>query len=463
MRFSSLAPFVVCATLIPQSYAWGVVGTCRFAFQHTSLTRIASWTPSGHEIVATIAQMHLHPSVMPKLCDILDVPVKKCHLAPVAAWADNVRRQAKYRWTGPLHYIGAVGDYPSATCAFPGSQGWEGRTHINVLNAIRNTTSVLQEFEELRRAGVQPETVPPYVQDALKFLIHFVGDMHQPLHLTGRNRGGNDDKVAFEGRTTSTYLRTFHFCLYIHSFAFSNPDLHSVWDSKLISERLRTLPWNYSEPLPLPEVEAYLRDTIYDPYIRRLVWEGLLDKWEDELDEWLVCPPSTSSVQHRLQPASTWQTILSLFSSGKNVGEGEGKDGLGVDDDKLCPYAWAQLIHQLNCEIVFPKALDEVSPPIPSSRVFHPGSGHEDEHSCCGDEDTFGDQDPSDASGSSALTRKKGHYLELYTADYAGRIKQEWIVEKLLTQAGVRLAAVLNWIFVELDEGDVKRILVAHS
>ncbi|KAN0091445.1 hypothetical protein V8E55_005011 [Tylopilus felleus] len=40
------------------------------------------------------------------------------------------------------------------------------------------------------------------VQDALKFLIHFLGDAHQPLHLTGCNRG-NGDKVAFDGPTTS--------------------------------------------------------------------------------------------------------------------------------------------------------------------------------------------------------------------------------------------------------------------
>jgi len=252
MWSSSLSALVVGATLIPQAYAWGAV---------------------GHEIVATVAEMHLHPSVMPKLCNILQSPssiaVKECHLAPVAAWADQARGQPKYRWTGPLHYINAADDYPSTTCAFPGPQGWEGRTHINVLNAIRNTTTVLQDF---LRAPDDP--VPYYVQDALKFLIHFIGDMHQPLHLTGRNRGGNGDKVAFDGRSTN---------------------LHSVWDSLLISERLRTLPYNYTKPLPLPDVESYLQDTIYDPYIRRLVWEGLLGKWQDEYETWLVCPESSSS------------------------------------------------------------------------------------------------------------------------------------------------------------------------
>ncbi|KAG6371740.1 S1/P1 nuclease-domain-containing protein [Boletus reticuloceps] len=366
----------------------------------------------GHEVVATIAQMHLHPSVMPKLCAILDYD-GECHLAPVATWADRIRREAKYRWTGPLHYINAVDDYLSATCTFPGPGGWQGRTHINVLNAIRNTTTVLQEFEGQRAsAGVSFDDtdVPGYVQDALKFLIHFIGDMHMPLHLTGRNCGGNGDKVAFDGRTTN---------------------LHSVWDSLLISEH----------------VEAYLRGTIYDPYIRRLVWEGILGRWQDEQVTWLTCPasdsstpPSSSSPQRQHQLASTWQSVLSLFNlASASTSTGEGEDPLGVDDDILCLYAWAKPIQQLNCELIFPKELDDFVPPHSS---FDLG----DEECACGDDE--------DALAALARKRKKSPYLELYTPDYAGVIKEQWIVEKLLTQAGTRLAADLNWIFAELDEDE---------
>lgn len=36
---------------------------------------------------------------------------------------------------------------------------------------------------------------------ALRFLVHFLGDLHQPLHLTGRERGGNGAIFKFEGRT----------------------------------------------------------------------------------------------------------------------------------------------------------------------------------------------------------------------------------------------------------------------
>jgi len=151
--------------------------------------------------------MHLHPSVLPKLCAILDRDATdydaSCHLATVAAWADRIRNQPKYRWTGPLHYIGATDDFPSSSCAFPGPHGWKGRTHINILNGIHNVTTVLRDYQDRQHAGAPTVDVAGYVQDALKFLIHFLGDMHQPLHLTGRDRGGNGVKVSFDERVTS--------------------------------------------------------------------------------------------------------------------------------------------------------------------------------------------------------------------------------------------------------------------
>ncbi|KAF9226225.1 phospholipase C/P1 nuclease [Gyrodon lividus] len=402
MWLSSVSVFALAigAGVIPEAFAWGAV---------------------GHEVVATIAQMHLHPSVMPKLCDILNYS-EDCHLAPVAAWADRIRGLPKYRWTGPLHYIGATDDYPSSTCAFPGSGGWEGRTHINVLNGVRNTTNVLQEYEQLRRAGISTENVESYVADALKFLIHFLGDMHMPLHLTGRDRGGNSNKVSFDGRTTN---------------------LHSLWDSLLIAQRLRTLPSNYTKPLPLPEVEDYLQDTIYDPYIRRVVWEGLLGKWEDEIESWLTCPSPEPFLE---QPTSGWLRTMFRMLGTSSPGDG----GLGVDDDTLCPYHWAKPIHQLNCKIVFPKALDE--PPYNSISFVETDIKHEG-HVCS-------ESHVDEYDSFMALKAKKNRYLELDTPEYAGFIKDQWIIEKLLTQGGIRLAAVLNWIFAEPVEGEIQKRFV---
>ncbi|KAF8880044.1 phospholipase C/P1 nuclease domain-containing protein [Infundibulicybe gibba] len=321
------------------------------------------WGKAGHEVVATIAQMHLHPTVMPTLCHILglDAPgAPPCRLASIAAWADAVRFYK--RWSGPLHYVGAVGDYPSETCLFPGTQGWEGQ--LNVLTGIRNVTDILEGGP-----GVVEDEL---AEEALKFLVHFLGDLHMPLHLTGRARGGNSIKVLWNGRHTN---------------------LHSVWDGLLLAKSLRTLPANYTLPLPIPQIEDMLTGTIYDPFIRRIMWEGVLGTWADDLDAWLACPAS-----------------FSLPGEGQHVMGALGVGG-DTDDDIVCPYAWSAPIHALNCDIVWPPAIDQ--PPYNTSH---------------------------------------GSLLQLDTPEYADEILKRRILEKLMAQGGIRLAGILNYLFAQEDE-----------
>ena len=92
-------------------------------------------------------------------------------------------------------------DYPGTKCAFPGSAGWVNGNQ-NLLNAIRNSTAVLQEWD-----GTEQE-VGSKMNEALKFLVHWLGDMHQPLHMAARARGGNGIKVKFDGRQTCKFLIT---------------------------------------------------------------------------------------------------------------------------------------------------------------------------------------------------------------------------------------------------------------
>ena len=132
--------------------------------------------------------MHLHPTAAKAMCSILP-DYAKCNLAPVAAWADRYKYQMQ--WSSQMHYVNGVGDHPGEKCVF-GEEGWQGRPGINVLSAIRNTTMWLEKGN-------------PGAEEALKFLIHFVGDLHQPLHLTGRERGGNGVKVRFNHRITSEH------------------------------------------------------------------------------------------------------------------------------------------------------------------------------------------------------------------------------------------------------------------
>ncbi|KAG5640059.1 hypothetical protein DXG03_001393 [Asterophora parasitica] len=387
------------------------------------LPEVFGWGAAGHEIVATIAQIHMDPTVYPVLCDILNYTSSNpreplCHLAPIASWADRFR----YRmgWSGPLHYVGAVDDYPSQTCAFPGNGGWAGERRRNVLGAVRNFTDILEAY--ISEGSVGRDTA----NEAAKFLVHFLGDLHMPLHLTGRDRGGNDDKVKFGGRTTSTFAS-----MYLPESLGRRIiiDLHAVWDGLLIAKAIRETPYNYTMPLPSPQIEWALRGAIYDPYIRRIMWEGILDQWKDEVSSWITCP------QPRFSSSSGggfWQTVMRMFS--RNVG-GE------TDDEVLCPYHWAQPIHELNCDVVWPRELDQ--PPyknVSLSKVARYGREDDDCH-----HDDHDDEHDLDIAGG-------GPYLQLDTPEYAGAIKERLVVEKLLAQAGIRLAAVLNWLLAEIVE-----------
>lgn len=385
------------------------------------LPGVTAWGTVGHEVVATIAQIHLHPSVLPTMCDILDYTSRnpdepQCHLAPIATWADKLRY--KMRWSAAMHYIGALDDYPSRTCLFPGPRGWAGSKRINVLGAIRNDSNILESWVEDTKLGLESDGVHYVANEALKFLVHFLGDMHMPLHLTGRDRGGNSDKVLFDGRQSN---------------------LHSVWDNLLIAKSLRSMGYNYTRPLPIPQVEYNLRGTIYDPYVRRIIWEGILGKWKDEIPSWLTCPKSQTAKRSPLNPStstvsflitSIWQQALSMWKSLNGFNRVAADD---TDDDIICPYHWAEPVHALNCEIVWPEALDE--PPYK-------------QHS-------FTLRDSPERDGDAADF--KGPYLELDTPEYAGVIAREWIIEKLLAQAGIRLAGVLNYLFADLSNGDLKR------
>ncbi|KAF8634806.1 hypothetical protein AX17_004059 [Amanita inopinata Kibby_2008] len=371
-----------------------------------------AWGAAGHEIVATIAQIHLHPSVYPTLCTILNFTSPnfpnepQCHLAPVAAWADKIRY--KMHWSASLHYVGALGDHPPDTCLFPGVRGWEGRRGANVLSGLRNVTNFLTGFEVVDGEDTDVDAA----NEALKFMIHFMGDLHMPLHLTGRDKGGNSDKVLFDGRQTN---------------------LHSLWDGLLIAKAIRSVPRKYHQPLPDERIEYSLRGAIYDPYIRQIMSEGVLGDWASEIPEWLSCPaaPEPLAQDTGLQRVFSW-----LTGSGARRDSGE-----ETDDDELCPYSWAKPIHALNCEIVWPKELDDES----MSRDLQ--SEDEEQLSMSSVEEEMALVDEAGRFVGGRLPKKPG--LELDTPEYAGEIAKRRLVEKLLAQAGIRLAAMLNRLFAE--------------
>nr|ODN88281.1 nuclease I [Cryptococcus depauperatus CBS 7841] len=372
-----------------------------------TLPVVLSWGAAGHEMVATIAQIHLYPSTKEKLCQILPEEAK-CHLAPVAAWADRVRN--KYRGTAPMHYINAKKDHPHDHCEF-GEDGWMNED-VNVVTAIQNFTQTIMDGKGGRDVDI-----------ALRFLVHLIGDLHQPLHLTGRDKGGNKGKF---------------FCLLSNEWR----SLHSVWDSGIITKNIRELS-NYTSPLPSKQIESALPGSIFDPYVRWIVWEGVRLWWKDDISTWLSCPddgdpfphssqmpipPSASLILKKyLRSASSFalsllpsqlSTVAELsFALPLKETEGLENQALVLTPQKLsangakmefptCPYAWATFIHQLNCDIIWP----------------------------------------------ASYTGNAGEALiELDTAEYLGEIGKQKIVEKMLAMAGLRLAKVLNHVLAGED------------
>jgi hypothetical protein len=171
----------------------------------------------------------------------------------------------------------------------------------------------------------------------------------------------------------------------------------------------------------VPALEDSLRGAIYDSYVRRIVWEGIgvrkgSGRWEAEVDSWVSCDAG-----RKFMLAQEQQPLQEVLTGGRRPRKGPGPPETS-DTDTLCPHAWATPVHELNCHIVWPPELDEKNPSV------------------------------------KALGRPRGDYLELDTPKYSGRIEKEWVIEKLLAMAGIRLAGILNQIFqsqLQLEDNEL--------
>jgi hypothetical protein len=386
----------------------------------TALPSAFAWGAAGHEIVATIAQVYTQPDVLEKICSILNaytdtdhltdeegtgssVRSGSCHLASISTWADKFKY--RMRWSAPLHYVNAYGDHPADTCQFPGPDGWAGKPGINVLGGIHNTSSILLDYAQSEERAIADVGL---AQEALKFLVHFLGDLHMPLHLVGRDRGGNGVDVCWEGRR-----RNFH----------------SVWDGYIVAKAIRDTGYNYTGPLPgeYGRVERHLRGAIYDPYIRRIIWEGVEGRWATDLEGWLDCPVAGDGAEKEAVKKGVSAMLGNLLLPGWLANWGTAAAPV-TDTDVICPYHWAQPIHALNCELIWPKDIDESFDGASPTRRPRCKRWSEEEHR----EVVDADEEPP---------------YELDNSDYMAPIQERMLLEQFLAQAGVRLAGVLNYIF----------------
>ncbi|KAF9445688.1 phospholipase C/P1 nuclease [Macrolepiota fuliginosa MF-IS2] len=386
---------------------------------------VRAWGAAGHEIVATIAQIYTQPVALERACQILrdydytndysdDTMINTesdwqanpnnwpCHLSSIATWAD--RFKYRMRWSAPLHYVGAVGDHPSDVCMFPGLDGWAGKPDINLLGGIANTSTILLSYADGESHNVA------LAQEALKFIVHFLGDLHMPLHLTGRDRGGNGVSVCWEGRKTN---------------------FHSVWDGLVVAKAIRTVRSNYTRPLPggFEQVERNLKGAIYDPLIRRIIWEGVEGRWAEEVMDWVTCP-GVYKKEGEEERITVWRVLRDFFLPGWFTDEAQAPR---TDTDFICPYSWAKPIHLLNCELIWPKELETGGSAKPRNARCkkYPHS------------DSFDEEEDNGLKGEEVGEPP----YELDNPKYMGDIEKRMLLEQFLAQGGLRLAAALNYIF----------------
>jgi hypothetical protein len=151
-----------------------------------------AYGPTGHRIVGVIAESYLCGNARDAVAELLDGE----SLAEAGLWADRIRGDPAWRHAGPWHYVNVPDDAPVES-ADGGDRG-----------------DVLWAIARFRAELAHPAVAPRHRAEALRFLVHFVADVHQPLHV-GRagDRGGNEIDVLLGSRRTN---------------------LHQLWDAQAL-------------------------------------------------------------------------------------------------------------------------------------------------------------------------------------------------------------------------------------
>lgn len=158
-------------------------------------SNVFAWGPLGHKVVGEIATLNLTPKAKQAVQKLLN----NGSLTELATWADVIKNESKYAKTKTWHFV-TIEDGDSYEQSTKNPQG-------DVVIAIEDAINTLKDASKAKEEQIEQ----------LKFLIHFVGDIHQPLHVgRGADRGGNEIDVNFMGR---------------------QQNLHAIWDTGMVDSQ----------------------------------------------------------------------------------------------------------------------------------------------------------------------------------------------------------------------------------
>jgi hypothetical protein len=172
-----------------------------------------AWGYEGHEIIADIARGYLTPAARAKVDALLatdaDNGLTTHDMAGESTWADRWRG-AGHSETASWHFTDEELDHPDlagACFGFPagGALASQGPAQDCLVDKVEEFTKELGD----------PGAAPAERLAALKYLLHFVGDLHQPLHAAdNHDRGGN--------------------CVLLNVGGPRSVNLHSYWDTTVV-------------------------------------------------------------------------------------------------------------------------------------------------------------------------------------------------------------------------------------
>ncbi|CAA7394687.1 unnamed protein product [Spirodela intermedia] len=215
-----------------------------------------AWSKEGHVLTCRIAQALLEPEAADAVRNLLP-DYASGDLSALCVWPDQVRHWYRYRWTSSLHFI----DTPDEACNFDYSRDCrdeKGEPDRCVAGAIYNFTSQLLHYNH----GTADRRYN--LTEALLFLSHFMGDIHQPMHVgfTG-DEGGNTIQLRWFNRKSN---------------------LHHVWDRDIILTALADL---YGK-----DMDAFQADI--QKNFTTGIWSEDLSSWGD-CDDLFSCPKKYAS------------------------------------------------------------------------------------------------------------------------------------------------------------------------
>ncbi|KAH7157462.1 phospholipase C/P1 nuclease domain-containing protein [Dactylonectria estremocensis] len=192
-----------------------LLSTTALAMGAIGLPGAAAWGSLGHMTTAYLASQLVSNTTEVFFQELLGSNSSD-YLAAVAPWADSIRYTDWGRFSKNFHFIDAH-DSPPTDCSVDYER--DCKDGGCVINALANYT----------KQSLDPELPRWQREQAAKFVIHFIGDMHQPLHNENTALGGNRIYVHFDGQRFN---------------------LHHVWDSSIMEKFLGGL---HGAPLAIAE------------------------------------------------------------------------------------------------------------------------------------------------------------------------------------------------------------------